>query len=73
MTYVFEKDTSNGLMEVEYTISSVSNKPAVIEMTIKCKHPQVNWMSHEGRDWLMDLLTKDYEEVVNCTSANNHS
>tara|TARA_Y100001963_G_scaffold44970_1_gene63267 strand:- start:973 stop:1215 length:243 start_codon:yes stop_codon:yes gene_type:complete len=72
MTYVFEKDTSNGLMEVEYTISSVTNKPAVIEMTINGKFHRVNWMSHEGRAWLMDLLTKDYEEVVNCTSVNNY-
>ena len=62
MTFVFEKDTSNGLMEVEYTISSVTNKPAVIEMTIDGKHHQINWMSHEGRDWLMELLNKDYSE-----------
>tara|TARA_B100000282_G_scaffold152792_1_gene110008 strand:- start:175 stop:396 length:222 start_codon:yes stop_codon:yes gene_type:complete len=72
MTYVFEKDTSNGLMEVEYTISSVTNKPKVIEMTINGKHHQINWMSYEGREWLMDLLAKDYEEIKNCTSVNNY-
>ena len=73
MTFVFEKDTSNGMMVVEYIMSSVTNTLKVVDMTINGKHHQINWMSHEGRDWLMELLNKDYSEVMNCTSVNNHS
>ena len=62
MTFVFEKDTSNGMMVVEYIMSSVTNALKVVDMTINGKHHQINWMSHEGRDWLMELLNKDYSE-----------
>ena len=62
MTFVFEKDTSNGMMVVEYIMSSVTNTLKVVDMTINGKYHRTNWMSHEGRDWLMELLNKDYSE-----------
>ena len=62
MTFVFEKDTSNGMMVVEYIMSSVTNTLKVVDMTINGKHHQTNWMSPKGVSWLMELLNTDYSE-----------
>ena len=62
MTFVFEKDTSNGMMVVEYIMSSVTNTLKVVDMTINGKHHQTNWMSPDGVSWLMELLNTDYSE-----------
>ena len=64
MTFVFEKDTSNGMMVVEYIMSSVTNTLKVVDMTINGKYHRTNWMSPEGVEWLMGLLMDDYSEKV---------
>ena len=70
-TYVFEKDTTNGMMVVEYVMSSVTNTLKVVDMTIDGKFHRTSYMSPEGVSWLMDLLNKDYAEVMKCTSMTN--
>jgi len=62
MTFVFEKDTSNGMMVVEYIMSSVTNTLKVVDMTINGKYHRTSYMSPAGVSWLMDLLNKDYSE-----------
>ena len=62
MTFVFEKDTSNGMMVVEYIMSSVTNALKVVDMTIDGKPHQTSWMSPDGVSWLMELLNTDYSE-----------
>ena len=62
MTFVFEKDTSNGMMVVEYIMSSVTNTLKVVDMTINGKPHQTSWMSPKGVSWLMELLNTDYSE-----------
>jgi len=62
MTFVFEKDTSNGMMVVEYIMSSVTNALKVVDMTINGKPHQTSWMSPDGVSWLMELLNTDYSE-----------
>ena len=62
MTYVFEKDTTNGMMVVEYIMSSVTNTLKVVDMTINGKYHRTSYMSPEGVSWLMELLNKDYSE-----------
>jgi len=62
MTYVFEKDTTNGMMVVEYIMSSVTNTLKVVDMTINGKYHRTSYMSPEGVSWLMGLLNKDYSE-----------
>ena len=62
MTFVFEKDTSNGMMVVEYIMSSVTNTLKVVDMTINGKYHRTSYMSPEGVSWLMELLNTDYSE-----------
>ena len=59
MTYVYEYVVGNDNVKVEYCHSSVSDSIKVVEMWVNGKFHRVNWMSHEGRDKLMERLEND--------------
>ena len=65
MSYLYEWLLSDGrTMMVEYCFSSVDDCIKVVEMKLDGKFHRINWMSHEGRDTLMELLISDYSEQV---------
>ena len=61
MTYVHEYSINQDNVKVEYCVSAVSESIKVVDMWVNDKFHRVNWMSHEGRDKLMDRLDKDME------------
>ena len=65
MSYVYEWNLSDGgLMVVEYCFSTLDKVLKVVEMNLNGKYHRINWMSHEGREQLMSLLTTDYNNKV---------
>ena len=65
MSYVYNwKLSDGGLMVVEYCFSKLDKVLKVVEMKLNGKYHRINWMSHEGRDELMGLLNKDYNNKV---------
>ena len=65
MSYVYEWNLSDGgLMVVEYCFSTLDKVLKVVEMNLNGKYHRINWMSHEGREQLMGLLTTDYNNKV---------
>tara|TARA_Y100001938_G_C7749634_1_gene263280 strand:- start:97 stop:444 length:348 start_codon:yes stop_codon:yes gene_type:complete len=62
MTYVHEYVVGNDNVKVEYCFSAVSESIKVVDMWVNGKFHRVNWMSHEGRDKLMDRLEADMED-----------
>ena len=61
MTYVHEYSINQDNVKVEYCFSTVTDSIKVVDMWVNDKFHRVNWMSHEGRDKLMDRLDKDME------------
>ena len=59
MTYVYEYTVNEDNVKVEYCFSSVSDEIKVVDMWVNGKFHRVNWMSHEGRDKLMERLEND--------------
>ena len=59
MTYVYEYVASNDKVKVEYCFSSISDSIKVVDMWVNEKFHRVTWMSHEGREKLMDRLEED--------------
>ena len=66
MSYVYNwKLSDGGLMIVEYCYSSMDKVLKVVDMNLNGKYHRMNWMSHEGRNELMNLLNNDYANKVN--------
>ena len=59
MTYIHEYEVQNDTVKVEYCFSSVTDSIKVVDMWVNGKFHRVNWMSHEGRDKLMERLEND--------------
>ena len=59
MTYVYEYVANGDNVKVEYCFSTVSDSIKVVDMWVNDKFHRVNWMSHEGRDKLMERLEND--------------
>ena len=73
MTFIFETETTNGMMVVEYVMSSVTNTLKVVDMTIDGKFHRTSYMSPEGVSWLMGLLLDDYSDKVSEDVFNIYS
>jgi len=63
---------ASGVMTVEYTLSNVTNKLVVVDMSIEGKYHRWNWMSYEGRTTLMALLEEDFEQFYGVTLTNRY-
>ena len=61
MSYVYEGSVNGVAGVVEYCWSSVDNCVKVVDMTIAGKFHRIGWMSKEGQQALLDLLTAHYE------------
>ena len=63
MTYIHEYEIKGPMgpdfIKVEYCFSAVSDSIKVVDMWVNGKFHRVNWMSHEGRDKLMERLEND--------------
>ena len=59
MTYVYEYVVNGDNVKVEYCFSTVTDSIKVVDMWVNGKFHRVNWMSHEGRDKLMERLEND--------------
>ena len=59
MTYLYEYKAQNDTVKVEYCFSAVSESIKVVDMWVNDKYHRVNWMSHQGRDKLMQRLEQD--------------
>ena len=73
MTYVHEYECQNDTVTVEYCFSSVTSAVKVVEMWVNGKEHKVTWMSHEGREKLMDRLEKDLENRLCGTTLDDSS
>ena len=70
MSFIYNWEVSNGDdVKVEYCFSSVDKCIKVVEMWVNGKFHRTTWMSKEGRDTLMSLLTKDYNNKVGVTNG----
>ena len=59
MTYLYEYKAQNDTVKVEYCFSAVSESIKVVDMWVNDKFHRVTWMSHQGRDKLMQRLEQD--------------
>ena len=69
MSFIYQWNVSNGDdVKVEYCFSSVDKCIKVVEMWVNGKFHRTNWMSQEGRNTLMSLLTEDYNNKEGVTN-----
>jgi hypothetical protein len=69
MSFIYNWELSDGgTMVVEYCYSSVGKCLKVVELTLNGKYHRITWMSPEGREQLMGLLTEDYSSQVGVTA-----
>ena len=59
MTYVYDYTVGNDNVKVEYCHSSITDSIKVVDMWVNDKFHRVTWMSHQGRDKLMQRLEQD--------------
>ena len=64
MTYLYEYKAQNDTVKVEYCFSAVSESIKVVDMWVNDKYHRVNWMSHQGRDKLMQRLEQDMTDRI---------
>jgi len=65
MSFIYDWKVKNGdKVLVEYCFSCVDKCLKVVEMTVNGKFHRLNWMSPEGRENLMELITIDYNSKV---------
>ena len=72
MTYIHEYKVQGDTVKVEYCFSAVSDEIKVVDMWVNGKYHRVNWMSHEGRDKLMNRLEDDMTNRI-CGSSDDDS
>ena len=61
MSFVYNWKVKNGDdVKVEYCWSSVDNCTKVVEMSVNGKFHRETWMSPEGRESMMELLSVDF-------------
>lgn len=72
MTYLYEYKVQGDTVKVEYCFSVVSDSIKVVDMWVNEKFHRVNWMSHEGRDKLMNRLEDDMTNRI-CGSSDDDS
>ena len=73
MTYLHEYKVQNDTVKVEYCFSSVTSTVKVVEMWVNNKEHKITWMSHEGREKLMDRLEQNLENRLCGTTLDDSS